>query len=104
MNKHAIFAGSLFALSFASTGQVHATVTDAQMKNLENRVNALEQRKGASAMVNPSGRPQVRDGVDLFYTLDLLVWQSHENGIGYATQGNAGQALSSALYNMGLFR
>ena len=99
MKKHVIFAGSLFALSLATFGQIQATVTDAQINNLEHRVNALEQKKGANAMVNPSGRPQVRDGIDLFYTVDLLVWQSHENGLGYTTKGSADQPLSSALYN-----
>ena len=86
MKKHTILAGSLLALSFATTGQVHATVTSSQMNNLERRVNALEQKKGASSMVTPAGRPQVHEGVDMFFTAELLMWQSHENGLGYTTK------------------
>lgn len=71
------------SLFIATTNLVQADATDAQVRNLENRVSALEQRKGASGMINPSGRPEVKDGADLFITADLLVWQAHENGLGY---------------------
>ncbi len=50
-------------------------------------------------MVNPSGRPQVKDGADLFFTAEWLIWQAHENGLGYAIKSPADQALSAALYN-----
>jgi hypothetical protein len=64
---------------------VHAQgENNAQMRNLENRVTALEQRKGASGMVNPPGRPQVRNGADLFVDADLIYWNAHENGLNYA--------------------
>jgi hypothetical protein len=53
----------------------------AQMRNLENRVSTLEQKKGASGMINPPGRPQVKDGVDLFIEGELLCWNAHENGL-----------------------
>ncbi len=72
---------SVAASLVAVTSFVNANADSAQMRNLENRVNALEQRRGASGMINPPGRPQVRDGVDLFIFGDLLVWNAHENGL-----------------------
>ena len=65
---------TLTQLSFADT-------ESAQMRHLENRVTALEQRKGASGVINPSGRPQVRNGMNLFFTGDVLLWQAHEDGL-----------------------
>ena len=73
-------ATSLVALSNVS----FANGDTAQMRNLENRVSALEQRKGASGMINPQGRAQVKDGVDLFIYADLLYWNAHENGLNVA--------------------
>ncbi len=99
MKKNTIVMGLLSALSFASVGHLQAEVSDAQVRNLENRVNVLEQKKGANAMVNPSGRPQVRDGADIFFTADWLIWQAHENGLGYTVKGDADHSTSSALYN-----
>lgn len=62
---------------------------DTQLRNLENRVNALEQRKGSNGMVNPPARPVVKDGVDLFFQGDALLWQANQSGLGYAIK-NAG--------------
>ena len=78
----------LSAAAVFVTTAAHADVSDAQVRNLENRVSALEQRKGASGMINPSGRPEVKDGADIFLTADLLVWQAHENGLGYVIKDN----------------
>ena len=67
------------------TSVAKADATDsAHMRNLDNRVTALEQRKGAGGMINPQGRPQVRDGVDLFIYGNLLYWNAHEDGLIYA--------------------
>ncbi len=77
-----IAATSLVAL----TSMVNAD--DAQTRNLENRVTALEQRKGASGMINPQGRPQVKDGADLFVFGDLIYWNAHENGLNYAVEND----------------
>lgn len=87
-----ISTAAVFA-TVASTA--HADITDAQVRNLENRVSALEQRKGASGMINPSGRPEVKDGADIFITGDLLIWQSHVNGLGYVIK-NRGAGLSDS--------
>ena len=82
-----------------ATNTTHANSDSAQLRNLENRVNALEQRRGASGMVNPPGRPQVRDGVDLFLFGDLLVWNAHENGlpIGVVNKGSATNISNSKI-------
>lgn len=80
------------------TAVVNANVDNAQMRNLENRVSALEQRRGASGMINPSARPQIKDGADLFIFGDLLVWQPHENGMAVGTV-NESSAPTSNLAN-----
>lgn len=98
MKKYTIGISSLLALSCIGSSSLRADVSDAQMRSLENRINTLEQKKSATNALNPSGRPQVRDGADLFFTADLLVWQAHENGLGYAIKAQTPQPLSSALY------
>ncbi len=70
----------------ALTNVVYAGGESAQIRNLENRVTALEQRKSASGMINPQGRPQVRDGADLFVFGNLLFWNAHENGLQVAVK------------------
>ncbi|MES2122329.1 MAG: Lpg1974 family pore-forming outer membrane protein [Chlamydiota bacterium] len=65
----------------AFTSIANADVDNSQMRNLENRVSALEQRRGASGVINPPARPQIKDGADLFISGDLLVWQARENGL-----------------------
>ena len=78
MKKNWLTTATFFT---AFTAIVNADVDNAQMRNLENRVSALEQRRGASGMINPPARPQVKDGADLFVFGDLLVWQPRENGM-----------------------
>ncbi|MBS0605458.1 MAG: hypothetical protein KF898_00215 [Parachlamydiales bacterium] len=65
----------------AFTNLSFADADNAQMRNLENRVTALEQRRGANGVINPPGRPQVRNGADLFITADALYWIAHEDGL-----------------------
>src|SRR6267154_1365439 len=71
--------GAAASSLFAFTHLVNAS--DAQIRNLENRVSALAHRKGASGIINPPARPQIRNGVDLFAYGDLLYWKANENGI-----------------------
>ncbi len=71
---------------------------NAQMRNLENRVTALEQRRGANGVINPPGRPQVRNGADLFITADALYWVAHEDGLPLFVE-NKGQGFDSNLHN-----
>ncbi len=84
------------------TNLVHAAGDSAQVRNLENRVTALEQRKGASGMINPQGRPQVRDGADLFIYGDLLYWNAHENGLqlGVKNEDSASNLSDSKALNI----
>ncbi len=80
--------GSAIAVSLVGfTNIIYADTTtnnSAQMRNLENRMTALEQRKNGCGMINPPGRPQIRCGADLFVFGDLIYWNTHENGLNYA--------------------
>jgi len=98
MKKHTMGTSLLIALSYTCMSALHADVSDAQMRSLENRVNALEQKKSTGNALNPSGRPQVRDGADLFINIDWLIWQAHENGLGYAVKTSSSQTVTNALY------
>ncbi|MBI3237036.1 MAG: hypothetical protein HYZ48_04985 [Chlamydiales bacterium] len=69
------------ALLVCLTNSSFASTDNGQMRSLESRVSALEQRKGSSGMINPSARPQVKGGANLFITGDLLLWQAHEDGL-----------------------
>ncbi len=74
---------TLAATSFvAFTGLVSADYDDAQLRNLENRITCLEQKR-CTGMINPAARPVVDDGIDLFITGDFLYWKTHENGLAY---------------------
>lgn len=77
-------AASLFAV----TSMLHAA-DDAQMRNIDNRLTALEQRKSANGMINPNGRPQVKDGANLFITADFLYWVANEGGLGFVVKSQA---------------
>ncbi|HKY99938.1 MAG TPA: Lpg1974 family pore-forming outer membrane protein [Rhabdochlamydiaceae bacterium] len=68
------------------TSYVNADGDSAQMRNMENRLSALEQKKGAGGVINPSGRPETIDGWDFFITADVLLWQAHEGGLGFAIE------------------
>lgn len=72
----------------AFTSLSFADIDNAQMRNLENRVSSLEQRRGATGVINPSARPQIKNGADLFVTADLLYWQAHEDGLPLFVQNN----------------
>ncbi len=88
--------GTISTSLLAFTSIANADVDNSQMRNLENRVSALEQRRGASGVINPPARPQIKDGADLFVSGDLLVWQAHENGLPVAIV-NKGSTPSSNL-------
>ncbi|MBS0615308.1 MAG: autotransporter domain-containing protein [Verrucomicrobia bacterium] len=86
MNKKIIsaIAASLFYMSIASAAD------DMQMRNLENRVNALEQRRGSNGMINPAARPVVKDGVDLWVQAEALYMRPTEDGLGFAIKNKNG--------------
>jgi hypothetical protein len=93
-------ASALCLVAFTSIANAQAD--NAQMRNLENRVSALEQRRGASGMVNPPGRPQVKGGADLFAYGDLLYWNAHENGLSYAVvnEGSSSNLADAEIKNI----
>ncbi len=76
--------GPAAALSLVAFTSILNAADDAQMRNLDNRVTALEQRKtGTGGMINPPARPVVQ-GVDLFVTGEVLVWRAREDNLDYA--------------------
>ena len=86
---------ALLITAASSTPLLHAEVSDsAQMRSLDNRVTALEQRRGAGGMINPSARPQIKGGADLFIIADFLVWEAHENGLPIAIESQTNNSLT----------
>lgn len=79
---------SAAAASIVAVTSIVNAADDAQFRNLENRVTALEQRRSANGMINPNGRPQVRNGTDVFFTADFLYWIANEGGLGYVVKNN----------------
>lgn len=74
-----------FVTSLVAFTSVLSAAEDMQMRNLENRVSSLEQRRGnASGMINPAARPVVKDGVDLWFEGDALYMRASQDGLGYA--------------------
>lgn len=69
--------------SLACLTSVVSAVDDMQVRNLENRVNALEQRRGANGMINPPARPVVKDGIDLWIQAEALYMHATEDGVNY---------------------
>jgi len=61
---------------------------DMQMRNLENRVTALEQKKGANGIINPAANPPTRDATGLFITGEALYWKARESGLGYSIESS----------------
>ncbi len=99
--KHSFKSWGLIAVSLTSlTALAHADVDPAQMRNLENRVSTLEQRKGASGVINPAARPEIKRGANLFLVGDLLVWQAHEDGLPLFIE-NSGSADNLTHANVG---
>jgi len=75
---------SALATSLVAVTSSVSAVDDMQMRNLENRVSALEQRRGANGMINPPARPVVKDGCDLWLQGEALFMQATEDGLAYA--------------------
>lgn len=92
MNPHlkTMFCSAALSLVAWSISACADTADSAHMRHLENRVTALEQKKGTSGVINPSGKPQVRDGFDVFVTADVLLWQAHEDGLPLAIRSEPG--------------
>ncbi len=83
------------AASLVACTSLLSAADDAQMRNLENRVSALEHRKSANGMINPNGRPQVKDGCDLFVTADFLYWKAVEDNLIYVLENEHGVSFAN---------
>lgn len=77
------------ALSLVAFTSLANAVDDMQMRNIENRVSALEQRRGANGMINPPARPVVKDGVDLWLQAEALYMHATEDGLDFAIENDA---------------
>jgi hypothetical protein len=67
---------------------VICSADDMQMRNLENRVSALEHRRGSNGMINPPARPVVRDGVDLWIQAEALYMHATEDCLSYGIKND----------------
>ncbi len=90
------------AVACATLTSVVCAVDDMQVRNLENRVNALEQRRGANGMINPPARPVVRDGVDLWVQAEVLFMHATEDGLAYSIKNEGpGPVVDGSVKNVG---
>lgn len=72
------------AASLVAFTSVINAADEMQMRNLENRVTSLEQRKGSNGMINPPANPKVKEGADVIITGEVTYWKAHQNGMEYA--------------------
>ena len=54
------------------------------VKTLQDKVAKLEKNQTKASGIPPSGRPEVKDGWNIFLMADLLYWKVEENGLEYA--------------------
>jgi len=79
---------SLISLSLSAS-------EEAQLRNLENRVSALEQRKNGGSLILPSSGANLDDDVGISLDAELLIWKAHQTGMQFA-QGVASGGVTSA--------
>lgn len=75
--KPLLFSLSLLAIT------LHAD--DARVRNLENRVSALEQRKNVGGVILPSAGANIDDDVGVSFDAELLIWKAHQTGMNFAS-------------------
>lgn len=75
----------LLSLSFL-TVSLQASYDDAHIRNLDNRVSALEQRKNGGGVILPSAGANIDDDVGLCIDAELLIWKAHQTGMNFAQQ------------------
>jgi hypothetical protein len=88
------------AVAFVTLTSVVCAVDDMQVRNLENRVSALEQRRGANGMINPPARPVVRDGSDLWIQVEALYMQATEDGLAYGIKNGTASPIDGTVKNV----
>ena len=89
-------APAAIASLVAMTSYLNAADSNsAQMRNLENRVHALENKKNANGMINPPARPLVNNGCGFGFSVeaDVLLWQAHENNLGFVIESKPAASL-----------
>lgn len=67
------------AASLLATTALKADDSQKQMRNLENRVSALEQRKSSGGIILPPVYPIVKNGINLSFDAELLVWKARQD-------------------------
>jgi hypothetical protein len=70
-----------FSFSILSL-QLYAN-NDAHLRNLENRVSALEQRKNGGGVILPTAGANLDDDVGICIDAELLIWKSHQTGMNF---------------------
>ncbi|HSX03963.1 MAG TPA: Lpg1974 family pore-forming outer membrane protein [Rhabdochlamydiaceae bacterium] len=79
--------------------QFEAQADDAQLRNLESRVSALEARRNP-CMVNPPARPTQKCDFGGYISIDPLLLKAQENGLEFATvTQNGGQLTATTNSN-----
>jgi hypothetical protein len=99
MNSRLKKVWPMLATSLLAFTSVASAADDMQMRNLENRVNALEQRRGTSGMINPPARPVVKDGVDLWIEGEALYMKPTEDGLGFAANSDSTAVIQGDIKN-----
>jgi hypothetical protein len=75
-----------FSFSILSL-QLYAN-NDAHLRNLENRVSALEQRKNGGGVILPTAGANLDDDVGICIDAELLIWKSHQTGMNFVQGAN----------------
>lgn len=84
MKRNKTLSALAFSLIAFTSGLQASSYEEAQIRNLENRVNALEQRRGAGGVINPSGRPTPAESWGIYFFGDALLWNAHVNNLPFA--------------------
>ncbi|MBS0649805.1 MAG: hypothetical protein JSR93_01460 [Verrucomicrobia bacterium] len=77
MNKKLLSFLSIYPLTL-----IMAVNADTARTSIDSDV---QKPKESSRQINPSGRPQVKHGADLFFTADYLLWKATEQNLNYAS-------------------
>jgi hypothetical protein len=80
-------ASAAFVLTAVYT---FAAPTDAEVRNLQNRVTALEQRKGSSGVILPPGGPNLENDYGVHFGIDALLFKPTESLVYGQENGTAG--------------
>jgi len=99
MNLNKKMMWPALAASLVAVTSMLSAADDMRMRNLDNRISALEQRTGGGG-VNPSARIEVNDGCGLFITGEALYWKATQNGLQFTVENTVdGSTLTSPLVN-----